>query len=78
MSHAELLDTCLFSQKTFEGIKTETWVRLGKYHKGYVVSRENKNQRDVVVADKSWCAKLNWSPRSIERERERERERGID
>ena len=24
VSHAELLDTCLFSQKTFEGIKTET------------------------------------------------------
>ena len=59
VGHAELLDTCLFSQKTFEGIKTETWVRLGKYHKEYVVSRENKNQRDVVVADKSWCAKLN-------------------
>ena len=40
VSHAELLDTCLFSQKTFEGIKTETWVRLGEYHKEYVVSRE--------------------------------------
>ena len=61
VSRAELLDTCLFSQKTFEGIKTETWVRLEKYHKEYVVSRENKNQRDVVVADKSWCARLNWS-----------------
>ena len=41
VSHAELLDIYLFSQKTFEGIKTETWVRLGKYHTEYVVSREN-------------------------------------
>ena len=42
MSHAELLDTCLFSQKTFEGIKTETWVRLGNYLEEYAVSEENK------------------------------------
>ena len=41
VNYAELLDTCLFSQKTFEGIKTETWVRLGEYYKEYVVSREN-------------------------------------
>ena len=40
VSYAELLDTYLFSQKIFEGIKTETWVRLGEYHKEYVVSRE--------------------------------------
>ena len=60
MSHAELLDTCLFSQKTFE-IKTETWVRLGKYLEGYVVSGENENHRDDRFSDKSWCAKLNKS-----------------
>ena len=42
MSHAELLDTCLFSQKIFEGIKTETWVRLGSYLGEYAVSGENK------------------------------------
>ena len=42
VSHAELLDTCFFSQKTFEGIKTETWVRLGNYLEEYAVSGENK------------------------------------
>ena len=42
VSHAELLDTCIFSQKTFEGIKTETWVRLGNYLEEYAVSGENK------------------------------------
>ena len=41
VSHAELLATCLSSQKTFEGVKTETWgVRLGKYLKEYVVSEK--------------------------------------
>ena len=54
MSHAELLDTCLFSQKTFEGTKTETWVGLGKYLKEYVVSEENENHRDDRLSDKSW------------------------
>ena len=42
VSHAELLDTYFFSQKTFEGIKTETWVRLGNYLGEYAVSGENK------------------------------------
>ena len=42
VSHAELLDICFFSQKTFEGIKTETWVRLGNYLEEYAVSGENK------------------------------------
>ena len=42
VSYAELLDTCLFSQKTFEGIKTKTWVRLGNYLEEYTVSGENK------------------------------------
>ena len=42
VSHAELLDTCLFSQKTFEEIKTETWVRLENYLEEYAVSGENK------------------------------------
>ena len=32
----------LFSQKTFEGIKTETWVRLENYLEEYAVSGENK------------------------------------
>ena len=31
-----------FSQKTFEEIKTETWVRLGNYLGEYAVSGENK------------------------------------
>ena len=42
VSYTELQDTCLFSQKTFEGIKTETWVRLENYLQEYTVSGENK------------------------------------
>ena len=61
MSHAELLDTCLFSQKTFKEIKTNTWVRLEKYLKEYVVSEENRNHRDRRLSDKSLCAILNWA-----------------
>ena len=60
MSHAELLDIYLFSQKTFKGIKTETWVRLGKYLEEYVVSEENRNHRDRRLSGKSLYAKLNW------------------
>ena len=42
VSYAELLDTCFFSQKTFEEIKTKTWVRLENYLEEYTVSGENK------------------------------------
>ena len=42
MSYAELLETYLFSQKTFEGIKAKTWVRLENYLGEYAVSGQNK------------------------------------
>ena len=61
MSHTELLDIYLFSQKSFKQIKTKTWVRLEKYLKEYVVSEENRNHRDRRLSGKSLCAKLNCS-----------------
>ena len=48
VSHANLLNACLFSQKTFQVTTTETWVRLGKDPKEYAVSVGDKNHRGVV------------------------------
>ena len=57
MSHAELLDTYLFSQKTFKGIKTETWVRCCSLY--YAVLTEYR------IKGKMWKAGWFLQERSV-------------